>query len=305
MARRRSKTNLIVDDEMDRAPGLISFEPGEAKTFGDDALTRESRIAMNEERQNFRAFHDIMQLVLFGAHLAENNRIDDLKVGWVCGQRKMDSIAVEVPVGGGAKMIFDVARAFDIIRRKGAALEFVENGPMRLAHDLGENIQASAVGHAEHNVLDAQGATALDDLFERRNHRFAAVESKALGAGIFDVNKSLKPLRLDELIENCPLALLGKDDLLSWPFNPLLQPAFLGGIRDMHEFESDGAAIGAAQDFQHFGNGCELEPEHAIEKNFPVMVGFAEPISGWMKLLMIFRRLDAKRVEIGMEMAAH
>src|ERR1700730_16477732 len=136
MARRGGKANLIVDDEVNRAASPVSFEPGEAKTFSNDALTRESRIAMNEERQNFRALHDIVQLVLLGAHLAENDGIDDLKVGRVRGQRKMDSVVVEIAVGGGTEMIFDVARAFYIVWGEGAALELIENGPMRLAHDM-------------------------------------------------------------------------------------------------------------------------------------------------------------------------
>src|ERR1700730_4086832 len=130
---------------------------------------------MNEKRQNFGALHEIVQLVLLGAHLAENDRIDDLKVGWVRGQRKMDAVVVEVAVGGGTEMIFDVARAFHIVWGEGAALELIENRAMWLTHDMRENIQAPAVGHAQHDILDTQGTAALDDLLEGRNHRFAAI----------------------------------------------------------------------------------------------------------------------------------
>jgi hypothetical protein len=38
------------------------------------------------------------------------------------------------------------------------------------------------VGHADDDVLEAELPAALDDLFERRNQRFAAVETEALGA---------------------------------------------------------------------------------------------------------------------------
>ena len=156
-------------------------------------------------------------------------------------------------------MIFDVAGAFDVVGRERAALEFVENRPMRLAHDLGQHIEAAAMRHAEDDVLDAQGAAALDDLFERRHHGFAAVKAKALRAGVFDVEELLETLRLDELVEDGALAFLGEGDLLAGAFDPLLQPALLGRIGDMHEFEADRPAIGPAQNLQHLGDGREFE----------------------------------------------
>jgi hypothetical protein len=53
-----------------------------------------------------------------------------------------------------------------------------------LAHDLGEDVQPAAVGHAEDDLADAELAAALDDLLERRDQRLGAVEAEALGAGI-------------------------------------------------------------------------------------------------------------------------
>ena len=49
MARRGGEADLIVDDEMDRPAGPVSLETGEAETFGDHALSRESRVAMDEQ----------------------------------------------------------------------------------------------------------------------------------------------------------------------------------------------------------------------------------------------------------------
>jgi hypothetical protein len=58
---------------------------------------------------------------------------------------------------------------------------------MWLHHHLRQDIEAAAMRHAEDNVLNPERATALDNLFQPRDQRFAAVEPKALGAGIFDV----------------------------------------------------------------------------------------------------------------------
>src|SRR5208337_1075706 len=134
----------------------------------------------------------------------------DLEMRGVRGQRKMNAIVIEVAVGRSAKMIFDVAGPFDVVRRKGPPLEFIENRPVRLAHDLGKHIEAATVRHAEDDVLDSQGAAAFDDLFERRYHGFAAVQAKALRARVFHVEEFLESLRLDELRQNGALAFLGE-----------------------------------------------------------------------------------------------
>ena len=86
------------------------------------------------------------------------------------------------------------------------------------------------MGHAEDDVAHAERAAALDDLLERRDQRFAAVEAEALGAGVFDVEELLEALGLDQLVEDRPLALAGEGDLLVRPLDPLLQPGLL--LRD-------------------------------------------------------------------------
>ena len=51
--------------------------------------------------------------------------------------------------------------------------------------------------HAEHDFLHAELAAALDDLLERRDHRFAAIEAEPLGAGVADVEEFLEAFGLD------------------------------------------------------------------------------------------------------------
>ena len=79
-------------------------------------------------------------------------------------------------------MILHVARAFDIGRIGAAALEFVEQLAIGLAHHIDQHVQAAAMGHAQHDLLHAELAAALDDLFQRRDGGFAAVQAEALGA---------------------------------------------------------------------------------------------------------------------------
>ena len=53
-------------------------------------------------------------------------------------------------------MVLDVARALDVVGIERAALELVKQRAVRLAHHLGQNVEAPAMGHAQDDVLHAQ-----------------------------------------------------------------------------------------------------------------------------------------------------
>ena len=133
-------------------------------------------------------------------------------------------LLVELAVRRRAQMIFDVARAFDFVRQKRAALEFVKQRAMRLGHHLREHVEPAAMRHAEHDLLDAERAAALDDLLQRRHDGFGAVEAEALGARVFHVEEFLEAFGLDEFVEDRALALSREDDLLLGAFDARLQP---------------------------------------------------------------------------------
>src|SRR3546814_12345951 len=90
----------------------------------------------------------------------------------------MDADALELPVRRGAEVIFYVARAADILRIGRAAGEFAEDDAIGLARDVGENVEAAAMGHAEDDFLHAVLAAIFDDTFERRNHRYRSDMSR-------------------------------------------------------------------------------------------------------------------------------
>src|SRR5215831_13025975 len=101
----------------------------------------------------------------------------------------------------------------------------MEDDAVRLVHDLRQHVEPAAMRHAEHDLFDAERATALDDLLERRDHRFTAVEPEPLGAGELEVTELLEAFRLNELVEDRALALTREGDLLIWPLDALLHPA--------------------------------------------------------------------------------
>ena len=65
---------------MDRAAGAVSLQARQTKTFSDNALAGKRRVAMDQQRKNFAALSNVVQLVLLGAHLAQHHRIDNLKM---------------------------------------------------------------------------------------------------------------------------------------------------------------------------------------------------------------------------------
>ena len=136
----------------------------------------------------------------------------------------MDLVAVELAVRRGTEVVLHVARALDVVRVEGAALELVEQRAMRLHHHLGQDVEAAAMRHAQDDFLHAQRAAALDDLLERRDQRFRAIEAEPLGAGELDVDELLEAFGLDQLVEDRLLALGRELDLLVRPFHALLDP---------------------------------------------------------------------------------
>ena len=302
--RRGGEADLVVDDEMEAAAGGVAGDAREAEAFGDDALAGEGGVAVEQHRQDEVAL-DVAAGVLLGLALAEHDRIDRLEMAGVGQQREMDLDVVELAVGRGAEMIFDVARAADILGVGGAAGELGEDRAEGLAHDVGEHVEAAAMGHADDDLLDPVLAAIFDHRLERRHHRFAAVEAEALGADIFAGEELLPLLALDDLGEDRLLALGGEADRGLAPLHPLLEEAALLEVVDVHIFEAELAAIIAPQHLDDLAHGGGLEAERTVEKDRPVervageAVKFGGEIGGELALD------EAERVEIGGEVAAH
>jgi hypothetical protein len=81
----------------------------------------------------------VAQLLLLGAHFAEDDGIYRLQVAGVGGERQVHGVAIEGAVRGCAEVIFHIAGAIDVFGFEAAALEFVENGAVGFHHDVGQN----------------------------------------------------------------------------------------------------------------------------------------------------------------------
>ncbi len=77
------------------------------------------------------------------------------------------------------------------------------------------------------------------------------------------------------------------------------------GRGDVHELDAHRRAVGAAQDFQHLPDGGELEPQHVVDEDRPVVVGLVEAVGSRIELGLVGDVLQTQRIEVGVEMTAH
>ena len=143
--------------------------------------------------------------------------------------------------------------------------------------------------HADHDLAHAECAAALDDLFERRDHRFAAVQAEPLGAGEFQVAEFFEAFRLHQLVEDGALALGGEGYLLVRTLDALLNPALLRAVGNMQKLDAERLAIGTAQDGDDLADGAEFESQHLVEEDRPIEIGVAEAVGARIELLLVLR----------------
>src|SRR3546814_4476824 len=75
---------------MNASARIITANSRKTEAFPDDALTRESSIAVDKDREHFLVLRQIVANHLLRPHLAEHDRIDGFKMRGVGNQGHMD-----------------------------------------------------------------------------------------------------------------------------------------------------------------------------------------------------------------------
>src|SRR6056300_1524551 len=149
------------------------------------------------------------------------------------------------------------------------------------------------MGHANHCLAKPQLTAAFQYLFKRWNDRFTAIHAKSFGAGIFLVKIALKLFSIDKTFIDRLLAFDGKAGLIANRLDAFLNPGFLGWILNMHEFNTNRAAIGLAKPVNDFGQCCGFKPQDIVNEDWPIPIIITKTIACWIKLGM--KRLFFKR----------
>ena len=87
----------------------------ELERLGDEPLAGEGGVAMHQDAGHLLAL-GVAALTLLGSHLAEHDRVDRFEMRRVGGERQVHGAAADLAVARGAEVVFDVARAVDVLR---------------------------------------------------------------------------------------------------------------------------------------------------------------------------------------------
>ena len=300
----RGKADLVVDDEMQRAAGREAVEFRQFERLGDETLAGKGGVAMHQDAGDPGA-GAVARLLLLGADLAEHDRIDRFEMRRVGGERQVHRHSANLAVARGAEMVFDVARALDVVRVDRIALEFGEDRGDGLADEIGEHVEPAAMRHADHEFAEAELGAAPEDRFERRHQQLGAFEAKPLGAGVTAIEEALEGLGPGQARQNSFPFGRGRRRPGVPPLEFVLEEGAFGQHLNMHVLDADPAAIGLAQQRQELAQTGALAAEQMVEPDLAVEIAVKKPVGPVVELGLRGAPIAAERVEIGFEMAAH
>ena len=168
------KTDLVVDDNVQRSTDRVTFELAKIQGFLNDPFSCERCVAMDENDKAMVALV-IVCAILFGAHSSERNGIHEFEVARIEAKRKVDGFSGRgLPFTAVSEVVLHVAAAHVQIGIE--IRELTENLARALCHDVRQNIQTAAVSHAHHNFIDALSSGALDSEVEQRYQAFRTLK---------------------------------------------------------------------------------------------------------------------------------
>ncbi len=140
------KAEEIVDDDVDGAADSVAGKVGVVHGLGEDALSGERGVAVDEEREIFFAA-TFAGAVLLGAGAADGDGIDGFEVAGIGDEVDVDFVATaRFVLAGRAHVVLDVAGA-----ENAAGVDVFESGKDFLRGalgDVGYDVEAAAMAHA-------------------------------------------------------------------------------------------------------------------------------------------------------------
>ena len=193
---------------MDRAAGLVSSQLGKVEGLRNHSLAGERRIPVYKHREHLLAMN-IIPTPLRSARLALHDRVDRLEMTRVSHQADVDGAAVFVyMIGAETQVVFHVAAAADLMWQA-LLLECGEDLLLRLVHEIRKHIKAATMRHTQYNLKNPAFTRArIDKVMEGGNKSFTSFQGEALLSDVVRVDKLLKLLRLNEILQDSNLLLI-------------------------------------------------------------------------------------------------
>ena len=184
------------------------------------------------------------------------------------------------------------------------ALELVEQLARILAEGVDQDVEAAAVGHADHDVLDLVDARLADHGVQQRDQGVAAFQREALLAHVLGVQVALQAFGGGQPLQDAGARGRVQAVVAAGRFQPLVQPLALLHLRDVHEFGADGAGIGRPQAREQV---AQLHPWLAGDTagaELAVQVAIGQGVEGQVQVRRVHRRGQAQRVDVRAQVAA-
>ena len=183
------------------------------------------------------------------------------------------------------------------------AFELFEDLVVTLAHQVGKNVEAAAMGHAHHRRIESGVDCARQDRVENWDCRLGAFEAETLGAHILRSEELFEGLGSVETIEDAALFYLRDGELHA--FDLALNPALLFGVLDVHVLDADGAAIRIAQHAEQFAERLLFDAADAAREELALKVPDGESIGSRVEFDRHLGLLPTQRIEVGDEVPTH
>ena len=291
------ETDLVVDDDVDRAAGVVTAGLGQCQRFHHDALAGEGRVTVHLNGQHLRAL-GIAATIHPGLDRALDHRVDDFQVRGVERQREVNRATRGGHVAREALVVLHVAGGQVL---GSGVLEFGEQVLGLLAQGVDQHVQAATVGHADDDFLHTFFTSALNELVHRGNERLTALQRKTLLADVLGVEESLQTFGGSQSLENVLLLLGAEGRLGADGLQAFLPPAFFGGVGDVHVLGADAAAVRLTQGLHDFAQGhvLGLGEVGVRRREGDVHVRLGEVVEGRFELGDFGAFLALERIEVG------
>ena len=126
------------------------------------------------------------------------HRIHELEVARIGHKGNPDSGTVaQRPVALGAQVVFDIPGARVVM----LVVEFLEDRRIGLAEDVRQHVEATPVGHRDHNVAGRAGCTLVDRRVQHEHEGIRPLDREALSVGICSPDESLQPIDFSESVQ--------------------------------------------------------------------------------------------------------
>ena len=248
------EADLVVRDQVQGAARGVPLQALQVERLGDDALSGERRVAVDQDRQGDRR---VVQprarpaVGLLGTRPALHHRVDRLEVARVRRDRHLDLAAVGHARAGRRKVVLHVAAAafrVDDERVVGTlSLELAQDGLVRAADGVDEGVEPAPVSHPDHDLVRAADGGELDRLVEHRHQHIEPFERELLLSEEGPTQVALEALDLRQPAQQPDLFLRRPLSTEAAGLDRLAQPDPLGVIRDVLDLVRAGAHVDLAQ----------------------------------------------------------